>query len=243
MAGTRIKFNWSILDRSTLKNILWILAPDITSKQFTSLELHKILSKKIKEHLPIKITRKYSGEVVPGTVYIAGTYYCDNDKAKQKCIEIVFLYNPFDRYIKYNKIQYKRMCNTFADTVLHEIIHMRQHRRRRFKSIPDYESDAEIYDVKQNQSYLGNADEIDAYGFNIACELLDKFKDTSLAADYLEKKHRRGSLKSFSLRTYLSAFNYDSDHIVIKKLKKKVLRYFSNAEIGKPFKNKNWIDR
>jgi len=40
---------------------------------------------------------------------------------------------------------------------------------------------------------------------------------------------------------YLKAFDHDHNHPIIKKVKKKVLQYLPNAEIGKPYRNKDWI--
>jgi hypothetical protein len=45
---------------------------------------------------------------------------------------------------------------------------MRQFRRRNFKQLPDYASNAEKSEIREEQEYLGCKDEIDAYSFNIA---------------------------------------------------------------------------
>jgi hypothetical protein len=99
-------------------------------------------------------------------------------------------------------------------------------------------------ELRQEQSYYGCTDEIDAYSFNIACELLDKFKGNSdLATAYIGKTHRRGHLKSNSLRSYLKVFEYNHNHLIIKRLKKRVIRYMLHAAQGKPYRNKEWINR
>jgi hypothetical protein len=99
-------------------------------------------------------------------------------------------------------------------------------------------------ELRKEQSYLGCTDEIDAYSFNIACELLDKFKnDNKLAINYISKRQRKGNLKSNTLRTYLKAFEYNYNHPIIKRLKKRVIRYMPHAEQGKPYRTKDWINR
>lgn len=244
MSAKQARFDWSILDRKGLISMLWQFYPEIVDKKFKPQQLQKLLSKHIKKYLPVRIVKKMDASVEQGWVYIGGCYYSDWDQEKKKCIEISFVYNPLDEYIVIDKNRYKRMCHTVADVVLHEIIHMRQYRRRKFKIIPDYESNAEKDELRQEQSYFGCSDEIDAYSFNIACELLDKFKgDADLVIDYVGKTHRRGQLKSNNLRSYLKAFEYNHNHPIIKRLKTRVIRYIPHALQGKPYRNKDWIDR
>jgi hypothetical protein len=120
---------------------------------------------------------------------------------------------------------------------------MRQFRRRKFKFLPDYASNAEKTEQRNEQIYLGSSDEIDAYGFNIACELTEKFKgDQTRIINYLAKNQKNQKQKFNSWRMYQKAFNYDHSHPIIKKLKKKVVRYLPHALIGKPYKNKDWIN-
>jgi hypothetical protein len=136
------------------------------------------------------------------------------------------------------------MCILFADTILHELMHMRQYRSRKFKQLPDYASTAEKDEQNQEQSYLGNPDEIDAYGFNIACELLDKFRgDEQQVIEYLSEDQKGLRRRYNCWRMYLKAFNHDHNHVIIKRVKKKVIRYIPNAKLGKPYRKKDWISR
>ena len=244
MATKRAKYNWSTLDRKSLYHILWQAYPEIVNKKLTANKIKSICSKHIRSVLPVKVTKKPDACVDSGWIYIGGTYYSDFDRQRKECIEVNFVYNPLDEHVKINKYRFSRMCKIFADVILHEIIHMRQYRRRNFKIIPDYESNAEMQDLRREQNYLGCSDEIDAYSFNIACELLEKFRfDKKQVIKYLGKKHKRGYLQSSSLRSYLKAFQYDHNHKIIKRLKKKVIRYLPHAELGKPYRNKDWINR
>jgi len=244
MSVKRSKFDWSILDRQALYDMFWQAYPEIVDKKFKPQKIQQIINRHIKRYLPVKVIKKMDPSVDLTWIYIGGCYYSDLDQRRETCIELVFVYNPLDEYITIDKKRFSRMCRTFADTMLHEVIHMRQYRRRKFKIIPDYESSAVKTELIQEQSYLGCTDEIDAYSFNIACELLDKFKNNvELATDYVGKKHRRGHLKSNSLRSYLKAFEYDHNHPIIKRLKKRVIRYMPHAEQGKPYRTKDWINR
>lgn len=239
---SKTHFDWSTLDRKGLKNILWVTHPEIVDKKITPYKFKSIVSKHLKHWLPIKLTIKQNASVDFGNIYIGGTYYSYWDQKNKNPIEVIFNYNPFDEYVVISKTRFKKMCRTFADVILHEIIHMRQYRRRNFKSLPDYESQAEKTDLRKEQSYLGCSDEIDAYSFNIACELLDKLKDPENIQKYVSKKHKNKRLLSPSMSSYLKAFEYDHAHPIIKKLKKRIIRYIPNAQLGKPYRNKDWIN-
>jgi hypothetical protein len=244
MTAKKVQFNWSILDRNGLIDLLWQISPEIIDKKIKPENVQKILARQIKKFIPVRIVKKYDTVVEKGWVYIGGCYYSDWDRERKKCIEVIFVYNPLDEYIFISKKRFGKMCRSFADVVLHEIIHMRQYRRRKFKIIPDYESTAEMDELRQEQSYLGCTDEIDAYSFNIACELLDKFNgNKEKVCMYISKKHKRGPLKSPALRGYLKAFEYNDNHPIIKRVKKRVIRYLPHAEYGKPYRTNDWINR
>lgn len=241
--GKRASFDWSSLDRNTLIDILWQLRSGIVGKPIDTEVLHKLLYKQIKRHLPVRVSKKIDAGIDLGWVYIGGCYYSDLDQEHQQCIEVTLVYNPLDEHITMGHLRFKRFCILFADTLLHEIIHMRQYRRRGFKIIPDYESTAEKDSLRKDQSYYGCTDEIDAYSFNIACDLLDKFKqDPEKAAEYISMHHGKGRKKSHSLRSYLRAFEYDNNHPIIKRLKKRVVRYIPYALSGKPYRTRDWIN-
>lgn len=241
MAGT--EFDWSILDRKNLISMLWSLYPQVTDKSFTPVQLHSIIAKHIRKQLPVRVVRKMAPDVESGWVYIGGLYASDADEDYEKCIEINFNYCLFDSKITLTRKRFKGMCSTFADVILHEIIHMRQYRRREFKFLPDYESTAEKQAQRAEQGYLGCSDEIDAYSFNLACELLDRFKnDPKAVSQYIGKKHNKGKLKSHTLRMYLRAFDYDQNHRIIRRLKKRAIGYLPNAMLGRPYRTGDWIN-
>lgn len=242
--ATKPVFNWSILDRDALAEYLWNLRFAVVDKEIPVKKFHSLLYKHITKNLPVKVVKKADFKVGENEVFIGGTYYSEDDKARKKCIEVLFVYNPFVETIKVSKRRFMRICYGFADTLLHEIIHMRQFRRRKFKNLPDYASNAEKTEQRMEQSYLGCSDEIDAYGFNIACELLERFShNQNHVIRHLneQQKGRRG--KNDCWRMYLKAFDHDHNHEIIKRVKKKVIRYLPHAEVGKPYRNKDWINR
>lgn len=238
------KFDWSILDRAGLIEYFWSLYPEITDNEMSIAKFHSKISKYIKTQLPVKISKKRDSKVDENLVFVGGIYYSDEDKNKRQCIELVLVYNLFQETIKLTKRRYLRMCYTMADTILHEIMHMRQYRRRKFKDLPDYASTAAREEKRQEQEYLGNSDEIDAYSFNIACELLDKFEhNPKKVINYLNENQKGLKRNHNCWRMYLKAFDHDHSHPIIHRVKKKVIRYIPHAMNGKPYRNKDWISR
>lgn len=236
-------FDWSKIDRTTLFSVLWTFKDQLTRKRITVSEFYKTVSKEIKKHLPIITRCSYDISVTKGIIFVGGTYFSYKDQENLKSIQLdLYFNNKKDTYYLSHKC-FKRICTSIADTILHEIIHMRQYRRRNFKILPDYASTADKKEKNQEQSYLGCSDEIDAYGFNIACELLDKFKNNEKKViKYLDQNQKNKRRKYNSWRMYLASFDHDHNHEIIKRLKKKVIRYLPHALEGKPYKNKNWID-
>ena len=156
---------------------------------------------------------------------------------------MLFQYRTDEKVINLTSKRFAGMCTTIADTMLHEIIHMRQFRRRNFKQLPDYASNAEKSEIREEQEYLGCSDEIDAYGFNIACELMNKFgKNNIQVVNYLNENQKSKKRRPNSWRMYLKAFEHDHNHPIIQRVKKKVVRYLPAAEVGKPYRNKDWIN-
>jgi len=244
MTTPRVKFNWSKLDRETIASFVRSLASEVVGVELTIAQFHSKLTNHLKKLAPLRFRKTANYKVQPNQVWIGGTYYSDRDQDKQKCIELLLVYPLFEEHICIGKKRYAGMCNTIADTLLHELIHMRQYRRRKFKIIPEYASTAEKSERREEQSYLGCSDEIDAYGFNIACELIEKFKgDYDQIISYLSENQKSKQRRHNSWRMYLKAFQHDHNHPIIQRLKRKIVRYLPQAYIGKPYRNKDWIDR
>lgn len=239
-----LKFDWSILDREYIAAYMLELAPDVVKQNLSIQQFHNKITKHLKKLAPVRVRKNFSPKVETDQCWVGGTYFSDWDREKTKSIEIVFEYSLFDDHICISNRRFRGTCYTIADTLLHEIIHMRQYRRRKFKILPDYASTAGKDELRMEQSYLGCSDEIDAYGFNIACELIDKFgADQPTIIKYLNEKQKGKRRKHNCWRMYLKAFEYDHNHPIIQRVKKKVVRYLPQAYVGKPYRNKDWISR
>lgn len=244
MLTGRSKFDWSILDRGGLFEYFYSLYPEICDQKMSVDCLHTKIARHVKKLVPVRINKSRNPKVDEGWIWVGGTYFSQWDKEKRLCIELELVYDLFSEKITLTRRRYQRVCYSLADTLLHEIMHMRQYRRRKFKELPEYASNASREEKRQEQEYLGNSDEIDAYSFNIACEILDKFGyNPKKAINYLNENQKGKNRRHNCWRMYLKAFDHDHNHPVVQRVKKKVIRYIPHALNGKPYRNKDWIGR
>jgi len=234
-------FDWGSLTRQTIVDHFQKLKPRIVGKALTPQRIQRVFLRHAQKLAPVTISRRQSMETDHGYIYIGGQYDFDYDEQGQIPISLVFQYHPFDDCITLDNKKFNRSCILIADTLLHEIVHMRQYRHRNFSTRPNYRSSATSEKKKNDQAYLGNYDELDAYSFNIACELYKHFKDDSkLVYRYLNSSSAYNK-KSSTYKWYMRTFDYDHNHPIIKKLKTKIIKYLPMAKLGKPYKNSDWI--
>ncbi len=238
-------FDWSCVDRDILAHMIRLGESSFVGKALQPTSFAKKIRNIFKFfELPIKVRCAYNQATRPEHVWIGGLYEGTKDKQSKKFITIITQFNEQGKSVKISKDMFRRMCYTVADTILHEVIHMRQYRRRNFKDIPGYYSTASSGKKRAEQTYLGHPDEIDAYSFNIACQLYDRFNgNEKRIINYLNTNLQDGRLKKDTYKMYLEAFDYNQKHTVIRKLKKKVVHYLPNAEIGKPYKTSDWLKK
>jgi hypothetical protein len=239
-------FDWSALDRNLIAEMVNFTSYNVVGKSLSPTSF----SNKLREILrffkiPVKVRSCYNTKTEKNCVWVGGLYDSVLDQEGKTSITLCIQYHSPDVIIKANKHLFRRVCMAIADTVMHEVIHMRQYRRRDYKDIPGYESSANLARKRNEQIYLGNSDEIDAYSFNIACQLLDRFgEDKTSIVNYLNTDLNDKRLKKDGFRMYLDAFDHNHSHRVIRKLKKKVMNYIPNAEeIAKPYKTSDWLKK
>ncbi len=238
---SRKPFNWSLLDRESLYTMLYGLKSSIVGKRLPVKTIQKLLSTHIKSYLPIRVTMKQDLEHEEGLLYVGGAYYACYDMEGKRHIEIVFSYQKTDSCLRISDSRWRRICTLFADTVLHEVIHLRQYRSRNFKELPGYLSTAYYAKDRREQEYYGHKDEMGAFAFNIACELYDRFgDDTRAIKKYLDTNLSKRS-KRTSWHKFLKAFEWNHSHPIVRSMKKKIIRNMPYAEIGKPFKTTDYL--
>jgi len=238
----RQAFNWSLLDRATLYSMLYSLKPEIVDRRLPIGEITRQLSKHIKSHLPVKVVSSRHKPIKPGEVWIGGAYYSHLDKAKKKrFIEVELAFPMNVETMKTSSYRWERICTLFADTVLHEIIHVRQYRARNFKDIPGYESTAYYAKDRAWQQYYGDRDEMGAHSFNIAQDMIDKFEfDPQAIKEYLDSPVPK-RVRPNGWGRFMKSFEYDHDHPKVCQMKHKIMTQLENAYYGRPFKTTNHL--
>lgn len=233
----RKDFNWSLLDRNNLYSMFYSAGRDIVGQNLTVKTLHQHLSSHIKSCLPVSIKKwQYDAKQDRGFPYIGGAYDSALDKkGKKRFVEVVLSYHPHDTEVRITEYRWRRLCSLFADTILHEMVHMRQYRSRNFKDIPGYESTAELRKQRVDQEYYGHRDEMGAFSFNIACEMIDKFgNDPRAVSNYMDTVSNR--VKKGTWPKFLKTFDCNHNHVKVRQMKQKVLKQLEYAAIGRPFK-------
>jgi hypothetical protein len=238
----RQAFNWSLLDRNTLYSMLYELKSEIVDRRLPIGEITSLISKHIKGHLPVKVRSHRHKPVKKGEVWIGGAYYSDLDKTGKKRFMEVELAFPTDvRTMKTSAYRWERICTLFADTILHEIIHVRQYRARNFKAIPGYESTAYYAKDRAWQQYYGDRDEMGAHSFNVAQDMIDKFEfDPKSIKEYLDSPVPK-RVRPNGWGRFMKSFGYDHNHPKVIQMKRKIMTQLENAYYGKPFKTTNHL--
>ena len=244
MAVRPSKYDWSLWDRESIAAMVRLIKTDIVDQILTIEQFHNKLNNHIKHWMPIRSRKTREPQVPSSYVFVGGMYHTEYDLNRQKSIEVSFAYNLSDAALCFNTRKFNRLSERIADVILHEVIHMRQARKRKFKELPGYSSTAESTKKRVEQEYLGDNDEIDAYAFNMACELDEKFHgDMKRIVNYLNEEQKGKRRNYDTWRTYLRAFNWDQNHRIIRRIKKRSIYYLSRAQVVKPFQSKDWIHR
>jgi hypothetical protein len=237
------EFDWAGITRNEIIQIFIESSVKFKMQHIPVLEFHKSVTTNLKRHIPIRTKKNFiPNKLDAGQVAISGFYHPEYDEENKIPIELVFFYHGiFDQL----KLSQKRIANIgalMADTILHEIIHMSQHRKKDFLPCPSYVSCARNGKIKEQQQYLGKFDEIDAYAFNIVDELADRFgpdRPKILAYINSNQQDRRQKVNSWLL--YIRAFEYNHTHPVIRRLKKRIVKYLDRMHTGRPYDVNPWL--
>ena len=233
--------NWSALDQDTLFSYFYSLRSKVVGKSLTPDQIQRLISKHVKPVLPIRIKKCIDPKIEQSYIYTGGMYHSYDDMKGRASIEVNFSYHPGDERLRLTDYRWKKLSKRFADVILHEIIHMRQFRARGFKALPGYQSTAASGKERKSQEYFGDTDEMGAFAFNIAQQMINQFGyDPASIKHYLDSNDARRRKTSWWY-DYLNTFDWNHDHKIIRRMKRKILTQLENAYIGKPFKTTDWL--
>lgn len=210
-------FDWYAISRQEIINYMQLITHTIADCDTTEAVVYKLISSHLKCRYPIVFKKYRSGS--PNPMHISGKYYPSQDSLNRRPIQIGLHFNKLATNLHIDSTTFIQIYKLIADTILHEILHMHQYRTRKFKSLTTHKKyvSGKLYGYRQH--YYGQLDEIEAYSFNIACEMLD---DSILAENCT------------SYQLYVNNFNQDLQHPALVLLNTKIKSYLPNALIGKP---------
>ena len=236
-----VYFDWSTITRRAVYNALFDALSILGTEQVPVKLIQGTLRKTLKSIMPVRVTSCRKKLVQTNEIYVGGFYNSEYDQDGLPPIEINLAYCPKQTHINLIDHQLSKICTLIADVTLHEIVHLKQYRYRNFSDINRYKSQSEDPDQRIKQEYLGDKDEVEAFGFNLACELWDRYGNNITKSNrWLDSDHWQQNPTS-QMHEYMVAFDGDHDHPVIQKLKKHARRYLANYKIDKPFRRSKYL--
>ena len=166
-------------------------------------------------HIKVKTAR--DKVVNKNQIIVAGSYDPEEDAANCPAIIIYITYNPDQKRICIKDIDWSQLCLDLIECSGHEVIHQTQYRLRGFDIGPNIFVSLSPEERKRtDQEYLGNPDEIEAYGYSIAVEVFLKYSPKIITIKYISK--------TAMFKTYVSAFG--REHKVVGSLLSYIVKYY-----------------
>lgn len=156
--------------------------------------------------------------------YVNAYYDADNDSVNETAIELVVFHN-FKDCDQFSHLQITDFLKEIFDAVVHEYKHKQQSVARNYQTYSDHNR-------IQYSAYLSDPDEVDAYAFSIAVELLRSLgRQRSYIyltrISVLSKVRQDSKLVSPNLNAYLQHFGLN---IMVKRLAKKVYKHLETID-------------
>lgn len=208
-----------------LLNNLFLLYDKLDGKTVT----HKDIVRRIKRTVPFaecKIIGNSSLSLATNSFIVAGLYDCELDEEGKPPIEVEIIFPKRKASFSFteddvSKEHWGKFCTDFAKIIGHEYIHLNQFRRRNFAWSRPYKSLSTRPGLKEQQEYYGNSDEIDAYAFMAAADMV-------LDSLYSQTQKEPALVKTEVYKTYTRLF--DSKDPVVVKLSKLSNRYYKRLK-------------
>jgi len=146
-------------------------------------------------------------------VFYANGYYDPEDDKDQECpFEVIITHNFPKDHVWYPEHATLLLIQIF-DTVVHELKHQRQYRKRKYKTFVERDD--------SHEEYLADPDEIDAYSISIAIELCRSLGRIR-ALRYLNNIEKISRFKLHGQFVSPSLSMYSVHKPLLKRLSKKV---------------------
>lgn len=215
----KLGHNIQIPKRSDVLNVMTDLKESVVDVLFPITDFLDLLGEFIATRFRVDVVAAHSSDVDMDDININAYYDPDLDERKKVSIELVLITNPNTEHIMLDSTAWMNLCLLVADSLAHELIHMRQNRARDFEDVAIKHATA-FNEHRDAQDYLGDPDEIEAYAYNIAQEL--QAQKNPLAKLY--NPQDISVTDSINLFAYVQTFDKDAKHPVIKRLLKKIYK-------------------
>jgi hypothetical protein len=170
-----------------------------------------------KHNIDLKLRTVRDKTLADEVFYTNGYYDPEDDRCNECPIELIITHN-FNYDTLWFPTPTTQLLVQIFDTTVHELRHMRQYRKRKFKP--------SILRSNSHVEYLSDPDEIDAYSISIATELcrtMGKHRAIRYMHNFsLLSRFKQGdAFVSPSLSMYWGSFS-QTDHPVMLSLSKKI---------------------
>jgi len=184
-------------------------------------EVVTILGVHMGQRFNVTVKHAGSAQVEQNDIDFSSFYDGGLDEVDEVPIEIYIVTNPLQDIMIIDDKGFDTIIRKVADNLAHECIHMYQYRSRDFLEVGPFYVKDDITEEEEEQLYLSDPDEINAYAHNIASELLEKanFETVKLKLTQVDKIKLEDSV---NLWAYVKAFNKEINHPVMKRLLKKI---------------------
>lgn len=183
-----------------------------------------------REGFDLKIRTKKDNSLGTSEFYVHAFYDAYDDYNNETPIEVIINHN-FTNESQFSSLQITEFLIQIFDAVVHEYRHQKQSKKRNHQTYSNH--DHTPYDV-----YLTDPDEVDAYAFSIAIELLrgigkQRSKRNLSKISVLSKMRIGAQFVSPNLNSYISHFGTNN---LVKKLAKKVYKHLDEIDNKHIFK-------
>ena len=195
----------------------------VREKNTSSMSFKKLVSKTRREFkiqdFDIDIKTKKDKTLEDSHFYVMAFYDAEDDRQNETPIEVI-VYHNFDSTEQFKHTHTTEFLVQIFDAVVHELRHQQQSRARSYKTYID--PITEPY-----SKYLADSDELDAYSFSIAIELL-RAMPVFRAIRYmtrlsiLSKMKKQDMFVSPALHSYVLHFH---NNPLLHRLSKKVYKH------------------
>lgn len=199
----------------------------------SALTFKKVIAKVRKEFknqdLDVSIKTKKDKTLSASYFYVEAFYDAEDDFNNETPIE-VFIYYNFDDKDLFEYRQITDLLIQIFDATVHEYRHQQQSRSREYAIFSEHA-------MEPFSKYLADPDELDAYSFSIAIELL-RAMSKERAIRYMSritvlgKMRQSSSYVSTSLHSYTIEFKGNP---ILQKLAKKVYKHLETIDKTKIF--------